>query len=45
MKYKYSFKEKKILPTINIFCPLNLNCWNILRKASIEYGKDFCLRI
>ena len=40
-----NFDEIKVVPTINIFYPLVLKGWNLIRKVCQDYGKTFFLRI
>ena len=39
------YKEKKLLPTLNIYCPYNLKGWSYIRKISLDYAKKFSNRL
>lgn len=38
------FVNRKLYPTLNIFCPITLKTWTNLRRVMFEYGKEYRLR-
>ncbi|KAL4470079.1 hypothetical protein ABPG72_008738 [Tetrahymena utriculariae] len=42
---KIHLSEKKVLPTVDIINPYSLKGWSILRRVSLDYGKQYILRM
>ncbi|KAL4442385.1 hypothetical protein ABPG74_005726 [Tetrahymena malaccensis] len=42
---KIHLSEKKVLPTVDITNPYTLKGWSILRRISLDYGKQYILRM
>ena len=44
-KRTLEYREIKLLPTMNIYCPFNLKAWCYIRKICLDYGQKFSYRI